>query len=506
MAFTVERALKWWARDKPDTLALHYDGETVTFGELNAWALRIAAYLDAQGVRPGDRVAMVAANSLDYAALIVGTVLSGAIANPLSFRASARDLAKSFGITDPLVVFADEDRASTVADALGLAGDRLLVSMATVRALRDAPEPAAPAFEARPEDPVFIIGTSGSTGFPKGVIYSHGGTMTYAAEFVLMQPATGHGGGALVTGPYSSASGTLCMLQFLAVGATVYSESRFSPESALRLLREHRITTFLASTIFFERIAALPEFENADLSSIAFAQISGARVNPALLQRYREKGVVLRQAYGSTEAGGAWAARDDTAVSEPEKCGPGAMFSRFKVVREDGAPADPGESGEILIASDCLATGYWNDPEQTAATFRDGWLHTADRGMLDARGNLTFIDRIKDIIITGGLNVSAMEVEAAICEMPGIEETVVIAVPDDDFGEAPLAIVHGPDAAGIQPAAVIRHCREALASYKVPRYVTVEPEPFPRLPSGKIDKKTVREAYAERHKVLEKLR
>lgn len=504
MAFTVERALKWWARDKPEALALHYDGETLTFGELYAWASRVAAFLGEQGVRPGDRVAMVGANSLDYAVLIVGTVLSGAIANPLSFRASARDLAKSFGITDPLVVFSDEDRSPAVTEALG--GDAAPIPMAILRDLRNAPLPAAPAFEAKPEDPVFIIGTSGSTGFPKGVIYSHGGTMTYAAEFVLMQPATGHGGGALVTGPYSSASGTLCMLQFLAVGAAVYSESRFSPESALRLLRDYRITTFLASTIFFERIAALPEFENADLSSIAFAQISGARVNPALLARYRDKGVVLRQAYGSTEAGGAWAARDDTAVDEPEKCGPGAMFSTFKVVREDGSPADPGESGEILIASDCLAAGYWNDPEQTAGIFRDGWLHTADRGMLDARGNLTFIDRIKDIIITGGLNVSAMEVEAAICEMPEVDETVVIAVPDDDFGEAPLAIVHGPNAAGIQPAAVIRHCREALASYKVPRYVTVEPEPFPRLPSGKIDKKTVREKYAEQHKVLEKLR
>lgn len=506
MAFTIERAIQWWARDTPDSLALHYDGETLTFGELYAWASRVVAFLAEHDVRPGDRVAMVAANSLEYAVLIVGTVLSGGIANPLSFRSSGRDLLKSFSMTEPKVVFSDGDRSSVVSEALGPDSATKHFPMTVMRDLREAPEPPAPAYKAAAEDPLFIIGTSGSTGFPKGVIYSHGATMTYAAEFAIMQPATGHGGGALVTGPYSSASGTLCMLQFLAVGATVYSESRFSPEGALRLLRDHNITTFLASVIFFERIAALPEFENADLSSIVFAQISGARVNPALLARYREKGVVLRQAYGCTEAGGAWAARDDTAITEPEKCGPGAMFSKFRVIREDGSDAAPGEAGEILIASDGLASGYWNDPEQTAKTFRNGWLYTGDRGMLDERGNLTFIDRIKDIIISGGLNVSAMEVEAVICEMPEVDEAVVIAVPDDDFGEAPLAIIHGPDAEQLDPATVITHCREALASYKIPRYVAVEPEPFPRLPSGKIDKNTIRSKYQERHKALEKLR
>lgn len=504
MAFTIERAIKWWFRDKPDHLAIHYDGETLTFGELEAWASRVSAWLEEEGVRPGDRVAMVAANSLDYAVLIVATMLAGGISNPLSFRASPRDLRKSFAITEPSLVFSDTDRAACAIEALERAPDRHR-SLEVIRDLRNAPVPPAPTYEARPGDPIFIIGTSGSTGFPKGVIYSHGATMTYAAEFVLMQPAVGHGGGALVTGPYSSASGTLLLFQFLATGATVYSQGKFTPEGALQLLRDFPIRTFLASTIFFERIAALPEFEAADLSSLAFAQISGARVNPDLLRRYREKGVVLRPAYGCTEAGGAWAARDETAISEPEKCGPGAMFSRFRVIREDGSPADPGEAGEILIASDGLASGYWNDPEQTAATFRDGWLHTGDRGMQDERGNLTFIDRIKDIIISGGLNISAMEVESVIMELPEVDEVVVIAAPDDDYGETPLAIVHGSSGA-IDPAAVIAYCREALASYKVPRYVSIESEPLPRLPSGKVDKVAVREKYRDAERTLEKLR
>ena len=271
------------------------------------------------------------------------------------------------------------------------------------------------------------------------------------------------------------------------------------------MLRTYPISTFLAATIFFERIAALPEFENADLSTVAFAQIGGARVSADLLARYRDKGVILRQAYGCTEAGGAWAARDETALTEPHKCGVGAMFSRFKVVLPDGTEAESGEPGEILVQSDALATGYWNNEEQTAATFRDGWLHTGDRGIVDERGNLTFIDRMKDIIISGGLNISAMEVENVIAELPEIREVVVIAVPDEQFGETPLAIVHG-EALHIEPARIVEHCRKELASYKVPRYVSIEPEALPRLPSGKIDRTGLRARFANAPSFLEKVR
>lgn len=505
MAFTIERALRWWVRDKPDALAIYFDGEELSFSETFAWASRVSQWLKEEGVEKDDRVSIVAANSMEYAILLIGTMFAGAIGSPISFRSSARDLRKSLDVLEPTLVFSDAERDKCVRDALGdgEAGKRR--DLSTIRSLRHAPTPPIPDFEAQTEDALFIINTSGSTGFPKGVIYGQGATMIYAAEFTVMQPATGHGGGALVTGPFSSASGTLLLFQFLAVGASVYFEAKFTPEGALQLLRNHPISTFLASTIFFERIAALPEFEQADLSSLAFAQISGARVNPNLITRYREKGVILRQAYGCTEAGGAWAARDETAISDPEKCGPGAMFSQFKVIREDGSTAPANESGEILIRSDGLAIGYWNDAEQTNKTFRDGWLHTGDRGVMDERGNLTFIDRIKDIIISGGLNVSAMEVEGAITEIDGIDEAVVLAAKDDKFGETPLAIVFG-DTDRIDAEAIIDHCREALASYKVPSYVAIAPEPMPRLPSGKLDKVSLREKYANATSYLKKLR
>ncbi len=501
MAFTVSRAITWWAWDKPDRVALNYEGEIVTYAELHAWAARVATWLGQQGVTPGERVMMVADNTLEYAVLIVGTTLAGAVSAPITFRSSERELVRAVAMTGPALVFTDAARQPIVAAALETAAPLYLLDH--VRTLRDAPEPG-PVHRAKPEDAMFIIGTSGSTGTPKGVVYTQGSTMVYAAEFAIMNPATGNGGSVLAAGPYSSASGTLLLLQFLSVGATIFAENKFTPERALHLLTAHKITTFLASTIFYERIAALREFEHADLSTIKFAQISGARVSTALLARYQTKGVTLRQAYGCTEAGGAWAARDETAFTDPEKCGPGAMFTEFAVALPDGGFAPSGEAGEILVRSPALADGYWNDPEQTEKTFRDGWLHTGDRGVLDERGNLTFIDRIKDIIISGGLNVSAMEVESVISEIPGVVEVVVLAAKDAEFGETPLAVVHGD--ARVDVRAILLHCRQTLASYKIPRYVSLEADPLPRLPSGKISKLTLREKYRNAPAFLERVR
>ena len=503
MSFTVSRAIKWWAWDKPQRVALNYEGEVLTYAELYAWSSRVAAWLARQGVTPGDRVMMVGENSLEYAILIIGTTLAGGVSAPVTFRASVPELARSVELMEPVLVFCDAGREEIVSEALGAARQESLNLLELIRTLRDAPEPPA-MHEARPEEPLFIIGTSGSTGAPKGVVYTQGSTMAYAAEFAIMEPATSNGGSILAAGPYSSASGTLLLLQFLSVGTTIFAENKFTPERALKMLVDHKITTFLASTIFYERIASLPEFETADLSTIKFAQISGARVSTALLARYIDKGVTLRQAYGCTEAGGAWAARDETALSDPEKCGPGAMFTEFAVALPNGGFAPSGEAGEILVRSAGLSAGYWNDPEQTEKTFRDGWLHTGDRGVLDERGNLTFIDRIKDIIISGGLNISAMEVESAIAELDGVVEVVVLAAKDAEFGETPLAVIHADSSVSVRT--ILTHCRQTLATYKVPRYVVIEPDPLPRLPSGKISKVSLREKYKEAPTFLERVR
>lgn len=502
MNFTIARALRFWSEEMPDQPALSYENRSVSFKELFAWAGRVAHDLHVRGVRPGDRVSMVATNSLDYAVLACGLIRLGAIGAPLSFRSTASELREWFDELSPTLIFTDVDRRATVAEALGAAADKRLLSLESViPALRVGPD-ASPINDPPDEAPAFIIGTSGSTGRPKGVIYTHRMVVTYASEFVLMEPRCGRGSSVLMVGPFSSGSGYLVMTQGLTQGATIYIESKFVPERALDLLTRHRITSFMAAPIFFERIAALPAFADADLSNLYWTQVGGARVSAALLSAWRSKGVVLRHAYGSTEAGGAWGARSDVAVTEPHKCGRGGMFSEYAIRRNDGTITRRGGPGEILIRSACMTVGLWNNESGTREILRDGWLHTGDLGEIDASGNLTFIDRVKDIIISGGLNISAAEVERVISDVPGVLEVAVIVAADASFGETPLAIVHG-DA---PPVTIIEHCNRHLANYKVPRYVAIEREPLPRLPSGKVAKPLLRQKYQGAETWLPKVR
>jgi fatty-acyl-CoA synthase len=504
MSFTFASALRWWARDLPDNVALSVDDDAVTYAQIYDWSARVGHHLIAEGVEPGDRVMMVGLNSLHYAVVILALARIGAVGTPLTFRSSAGEVREGIANFKPTLIFTDEDRRAVVVEALGAQGTDRLRPFASIGAFRTG-ERRDLQLPIDADGPMFVIATSGSTAKSKGVVQTQRGVMVYACEFTVMEPRCGKGARFLSLGPFSSQSGYLLMLQFLATGVSIYMESKFDPERALRILIDKKINMFLGVPIFFERIAAQPGFAAADLSNIHFGQIAGARVNLNLLETWRDKGVVLRQAYGCTEVGGGWAARDDTAVSEPQKCGRGGPFNEFAIAGEDGQLAPPGVVGEILFRGASLMDGYWNNPEATEEAVKDGWFHTGDLGVIDEVGNVTFIDRLKDIIISGGLNISAAEIEKVIAEVDGVEEVAVIAALDDQFGETPLAVIHG-DAGRLSIPAIIAHCDLSLASYKVPRYVAIEGEPLPRLPSGKISKPAIRIAFKDASQRLERVR
>jgi fatty-acyl-CoA synthase len=220
--------------------------------------------------------------------------------------------------------------------------------------------------------------------------------------------------------------------------------------------------------------------------------VGGARVPVPLLKKWQAKGVLLRQIYGLTEGGGSITVNPrEFALDKPEMCGRGGAFTRFKTVRPDGTTCEADEEGEIFIQGPAVTPGYWNNPEATAAAFVDGWLRTGDLGVIDDDGLLRMVDRLKDMIISGGINIAPAEIETTIAALGEVEEVAVIPVPDDKFGETPAAIIKLREPLAVEK--IVAHCSEHLADYKVPRYIVEIDTPLPRMASGKIAKRILKE-------------
>lgn len=499
MAQTLCSAIDWWSKSTPDTRALSLAGDTVTYRELQAWCVRIGERLAALGIEPGARVGICAANSLEYCALLMGNMRAGAINVPLNMRYTPHEIAEVVADTEPAIVFCDPERMEKF--------DRLPVRtlpIAEIAALRHGPKSDFYR-ELDTDAPVVIIATSGSTAKPKGVVYSHRSMIGYAMGFALEETLCAAGARVISAAPLSTSAGFVQLMHYTTNGCSLYLEPVFDPARFLRILVDEKINCFGAVPTFFERIAACPGFAAADLSELRMTTVGGARVSRALQDAWMTKGIVLRQIYGQTEAGGnSTIMPADLALKHPEKCGRGGIFSDIAIVDEQGNRCPPNVQGQIIVRGPGMMVGYWRNPEATASTIRDGWLYTGDIGVLDEDGLLTFIDRMKDLIISGGLNISAAEVERAVSEFGGIEEVAVIAAPDPRFGETPMAIVYSSGTVEVE--ALICHCNERLADYKVPRYVVVESEPLPRLATGKLSKPALRQKYKDQVASLARVR
>ena len=499
MSQTLPNAIAWWARMRGAQPAIVLGGESLSYADYKVWSDRVAAMLIADGLSPGDRVAICSANSLAYVALIMGTIRAGGIVNPINFRYKPREIAELCETTEPLIAFAAAEQVNQMA-AAGLAPR----GMAEIEALRYG-QPAFVRHDPDPDAPVVIIATSGSTATPKGVVFTNRAMTAYAANWAVEETVSPPGARVISLAPLNTAAGFVQLMHYTTQGCTLYMEPQFVALRALKLIEDERITCFGAVPAFFEFIAALPEFADADLSSLKLATAGGARVSRHLLETYKAKGVTIRQIYGQTEIGGNGTIMPEhLAMTAPDKCGWGSVFMDLRVVRPDGTDCAPGEQGEILMRAPSMMEGYWRNPEETARAIRGGWLYSGDIGVLDEQGLLTFVDRMKDLIISGGLNVSAAEVERVVSEFPGVVEALAIAAPDEKFGETPMVVYHGP--AEVDVAALIAYCDANLSNYKVPRYVAFSAEPLPRLATGKLSKPAVRQLYAGAHERLARVR
>ncbi|MEZ5504372.1 MAG: AMP-binding protein [Halioglobus sp.] len=369
-----------------------------------------------------------------------------------------------------------------------------------------------PAVEVSLEDYATIMYTSGSTGHPKGALSSHRGVLSALYSWMCMGVATKMAGtqearepglspAALVTIPlfHCTASHSAFMLS-LVVGRKMVIMHKWDAQEALRLIEQERITWFNGVPTMSAELQAAAETTDRDISSLTEIMAGGAARPAEQVKKISGTfsksapgigyGLTETNALGSVNAGAFYVARPASAGRAVP------AVTEFRVVAEDGRVLPPGERGELCIKSPANVIGYWNKPEATAEAFVDGWFHTGDVAYLDADGFLYIVDRIKDIIIRGGENISCIEVEAAIYAHPGIHEVAVFGLPDERLGEIVGAVV--VPRAGLELTAdeLREYLAEHLAGFKIPAHIWFRQEQLPRIASGKIFKRQLKADYA----------
>lgn len=481
-------------RRYPDRICVRVEDRALTFAETSERASRLAGHLAAT-VAPGARIALLALNELEFIELRVGTQRAGTALVPLNYRLAAAELQAILDDCEPAVLVVgpglEELAAKLTAPRvleLGPGGSY----EAALAAADPVPVPAG----LDPEAIGLLSYTSGTTGRAKGVMLSN-------AALHATTAAMGHEIGAHPQATFLASTplfhiGHTVGFAFTYAGATTLQLRRFDVAGFAEQLEQG---TFTHTQLVPAMIHSVLEHGTARPQGLERILYGAAPMPPALARRVIETwGCELVNGYGSTEAMGMsmLAPDEHDPVGAPEllsTVGRASIGMTVRVVDDEGAEVGPGVVGEVVARGPNVMTGYWGNPEATADALRDGWMHTGDLGFRDEAGYLRLVDRRNDKIVTGGENVYPSEVEAVLLDHPAVAEVAVVGVPDERWGEAVCAMVVPADAGTPDAAALVAHCRDRLAGYKVPKTIRFGAE-LPRSATGKLLRRRLRDDWS----------
>jgi fatty-acyl-CoA synthase len=484
------------ARKTPHRTALIHGDTTFTYAALHTRVTRLAHALRARGIRRGDRVAYLGPNHPSYLETLFAAGVLGAVFVPLNTRLAGPEIGYQLSDSGARALVYGPSHAGLVAGLPGSTDVRTYVEVGVEYEQLLAQSAAEPIDEpVIPDDTCIIMYTSGTTGRPKGAMLTHG-NLTWNAINVLVDTDLISDERALVSAPLFHTAGlNMLTLPVLLKGGTCVLVEAFDPGATFDLIERHRITFMFGVPTMFEQVARHPRWADADLSSLRILTCGGSPVSSPLIAAYQERGLTFLQGYGMTEASPGTLFLDaEHATSKAGSAGVPHFFSDVRVVRPDLAPVDVGETGEVVLRGPHVMPGYWGLPEETAASFADGWFRSGDAARVDEDGYVFIVDRIKDMIISGGENIYPAEIEDLLLGHPDIAECAVIGVPDDKWGEVPRAVVVPREGSAPDPDEVLASLAGRLAKYKIPKSVVVADE-LPRTASGKLLKSRVRKRY-----------
>ena len=506
---------------------LVYEDTRLTYSEAWDRAAAIAHCLVHRcGVGKGDRVAIGMRNYPEWVIAFMAITSCGAISVSLNGWWSGEELAHGLEDCGARVVFLDEPRHERLASRLPALDVRCIGArwegplpdgVADFDEVRlEAAGGPMPDVELGADDDVMILFSSGTTGFPKGAVSSHRAILSALANWGLETAARIATGrleapeenpefqlSILMAFPLFHVGGShASLLPSFGVGRKVVMMYRWDPERALDLIERERITAFLGVPTMTWELLHSPSLPTRDLRSLT-AVAGGGSANPGgMVERLQDRMPNQHWTFGwgmtETNAGG-MANTDADLVDRPESCGRPSPVIEVKLIDSDGNDLPPGGRGELALKSVTNVRGYWNRPEETAETIRDGWLRTGDIAEIDEAGYVYIRDRVKDMVLRGGENIYSAEIERVVYLHPAVFEAAAFGVPDERLGEELAVVAMRRTGADLDPEAVRAHVAGHLARFKVPRYVWIRDEPLPRLAAGKIDKRALRERMLREH-------
>ncbi|HYH30567.1 MAG TPA: long-chain fatty acid--CoA ligase [Pseudonocardia sp.] len=476
------------ARIDPEAAALVEGERTLTYAGLAARTARLAGALAGLGVRRGDRVAYLGVNAASVFETFFATWLLGAIAVPLNHRLAGAEVRYMLDDAGASVLVHSAD-----ADALVAAADPLPDGVRHVLAVADTYEAAIAAADPLPEPPAvgldapaILLYTSGTTGRPKAAVLTHG-NLTWNTINQLAHVDVLSTDRALCIAPLFHCVGLgQVTLPTLFKGGSVEPLAAFDPGAVLARIEQAGITSFSAVPTMLQMLVEHPSWDAVDLGSLHTVLYGGSPVQERVARAWLERGVRVRQGYGMTEASpGVYMVPREGGAQRPVSVGVPHFFTDVAMLREDGPAPVGGDPAELLVRGPHVFAGYWQRPQETDAAFVEGWFRSGDVLRVDDDGWADVIDRVKDVIISGGENVYPAEVEAVLVRLDAVADAAVVGVPDARWGEVGVAYVQPRPGAAPAAADLRAHLEAHLARFKIPKHVELV-DALPRNATGKV--------------------